>query len=305
MVKHYSCPVCLSIETKLSLYCLDHFKTKKTFSIWTCSACGISFTRECPAEEELGAYYESDNYISHGSSSGGMVNKVYQIIRNFALNRKKALVQHESGQSFGILLDIGSGTGHFAAKMKAAEWNTKCVEISEKARQFSISHFELDAIPPSEMLHIPDSMFDCITLWHSLEHLPDLHKYISEIQRLLKPEGVCLIAVPNITSYDAKYYKEYWAAYDVPRHIWHFTPDALRFLLESKGFKLLDIKPMPIDVFYISILSEKYKNKRFAFFSGIFKGLFFATKTLFNKKGASSLIFICKHNNFYKNTILL
>jgi len=293
MIKHYSCPVCLSKEIKLNFNCPDHFKTKQPFSIWTCYACGINFTKECPTEEELENYYESDNYISHGNSAGGIVNMVYKIVRSFALNQKKTLVKCVSKLATGTLLDIGSGTGHFAAKMKTAGWKAKCVEINEKARQFSISHFELDAIPPTEMLHIQDATFDCITLWHSLEHLPNLHKYISEIQRLLKPNGVCIIAVPNMTSYDAKYYKMYWAAYDVPRHIWHFTPDALRLLLESKGFKLLNIKSMPFDIFYISILSEKYRNTRFAFFSGILKGLFFATKAFFNKKGASSLIFIC------------
>jgi lipoic acid synthetase len=289
---YYPCPVCQSNNTHLYLNCVDHFKTQKSFPIRTCSNCGIGFTTECPAEDELEYYYESDNYISHGSSSGGIVNKVYQMVRNVALNKKRGIVKRELGQITGSLLDIGSGTGHFAAKMKGAGWKTKCVEVNNNARQFSISHFELDAIPPSEISHLHNAEFDCITLWHSLEHLPYLNQYIAEIQRLLKANGICIVAVPNIISYDAKYYKEYWAAYDVPRHLWHFSPDALRFLFESKGFKLLNIKLMPLDVFYISILSERYRKNSVALLSGTCKGLFFAMRTLFNKKGGSSLIYV-------------
>jgi SAM-dependent methyltransferase len=195
-------------------------------------------------------------------------------------------------QAAGSLLDIGSGTGHFAAKMKNAGWNVKSVEINEKARQFSISHFGIEALSPVEMSHLHDAEFDCITLWHSLEHFFDINKYIAEIQRLLKPNGVCIVAVPNINSYDAKHYKKYWAAYDVPRHLWHFDTNALSLLFESRGFKLMKIKLLPIDVFYISILSEKYKKNPLAFFTGIVKGKFFAIRTLFNKKGGSSLIYV-------------
>ena len=292
MIHYNLCPVCSSAEINSTLDCFDYFKTNKLFPIWKCAACGIGFTQDCPEEGKLEYYYESDNYISHGNSSGGIVNSIYKIARNFALNRKRNVVKRESGRIDGSLLDIGGGTGHFAAKMKEAGWNVKSVEINEKARQFSISHFGLEAFPPSEISHLHDSEFDCITLWHVLEHLSDLNKYITDIQRLLKPDGVCIIAVPNINSYDAKYYKKYWAAYDVPRHLWHFSPNTLSFLFENKGFKLRNIRLLPIDVFYISILSEKYKKNPLAFFTGIFKGLFFATRTLFNKKGGSSLIYV-------------
>jgi len=292
MIHYSSCPVCFSSEINLKLNCFDYFKTNDSFPIWTCSICGIDFTQDRPEEDKLEYYYESDNYISHGNSSGGIVNSVYQIVRNFTLNRKRDVVKQASGRIGGSLLDIGSGTGHFAAKMKKEGWNVKGIEINEEARQFSISHFELEAISPTEISHLHNSEFDCITLWHSLEHLSDLNKYIAEIRRLIKPDGVCVIAVPNTDSYDARHYKKFWAAYDVPRHLWHFEPKALRNLLEGRGFKLLDIKPLPIDVFYISILSERYRKNPVSFFTGLLKGLIFAIQTLFNKKSGSSLVYV-------------
>ena len=292
MVHYNSCPICFSAEINLKLNCADHFKTNEIFPIWTCSVCGISFTQDYPDEDKLGHYYESDNYISHGNSSGGIVNAIYRVVRNLTLKKKRKIVARETGLGCGSLLDIGSGTGHFAAEIKKAGWNVKCIEINEKAREFSISHFVLEALSPSKILHLHDSEFDCITLWHTLEHFSNLNNYVTEIRRLLKPEGVCIIAVPNINSYDAKYYKEYWAAYDVPRHLWHFNPNALSFLFENAGFKLRNIKLLPLDVFYISILSERYKKNPLPFLTGCLKGAIFATKTLFNKKGGSSLIYV-------------
>jgi len=292
MIHYTSCPVCSSSAINLEINCFDYFKTNDPFPIWKCSICGISFTQDRPEDDNLECYYESDNYISHGNSSGGIINRIYKIVRNFTLNKKKNVVKRESGQTAGSLLDIGSGTGHFAAKMKKEGWSVKGIEINEKAKEFSISQFGIEALSPSEILHLPDSEFDCITLWHSLEHISDLNKQITEIRRLLKPQGVCIVAVPNTNSYDAKHYKKHWAAYDVPRHLWHFNPDALSSLFESKGFKLRNIRLLPLDVFYISILSERYKKNPLAFFAGILKGVFFAIKTLFNKKGGSSLIYV-------------
>jgi 2-polyprenyl-3-methyl-5-hydroxy-6-metoxy-1,4-benzoquinol methylase len=292
MIHYNSCPVCFSAEINLEINCVDYFKTNDTFPIWKCSVCGICFTQDRPDDDKLEYYYESDNYISHGNSAGGIINSIYQIVRTFTLNQKRNIVKRESERVAGSLLDIGSGTGHFAAKMKNAGWNVKGIEINKKAREFSISHFGLEVFSPSEISHLHNSEFDCITLWHSLEHFSDLNKQITEIRRLLKSQGVCIVAVPNTTSYDAKHYKKHWAAYDVPRHLWHFTPDALSLLFKNKGFKLRNIRLLPVDVFYISILSERYRKNPIAFFAGIVKGKFFALKTLFNKKGGSSLIYV-------------
>ncbi|MDR2887537.1 MAG: class I SAM-dependent methyltransferase [Bacteroidales bacterium] len=294
MINYSSCPVCSSAGIRLHVNCHDYFKTGELFPVWKCQACGIGFTQNRPDDGRLGYYYESDNYISHGATSGGIVNRIYRIVRNCLLNRKRNIIRHESGLAAGSLLDIGSGTGHLAAKMKKAGWNVKGVEINDRAREFAVLQHGLETLAPSEMQHLREAEYDCITLWHVLEHLSDLDGYISQIRRLLKPGGVCIVAVPNISSCDAKHYGEHWAAYDTPRHLWHFNSGALGFLFESRNFKLIKVKQLPVDVFYISILSERYRKNPFAFFAGLLKGVFFTAKTLFNKKGCSSLIYVFK-----------
>jgi SAM-dependent methyltransferase len=294
MVRHNNCPVCSSTEIKLKLTCSDHFRSRETFPLWRCSICGFTFTQDHPDEEAIGKYYESDDYISHSDTSKGLVNKLYRMVRKRMLRKKRHLVKTETGLENGSILDIGSGRGHFAAEMKNAGWSVCGIEINEKAREASAEYFGLDIISPAEISSLEPGSYDAITMWHVLEHLNDLHGYIKETDRLLRQGGTCIIALPNISSFDASHYGEYWAAYDVPRHLWHFDPDTFGFLFESRGFRVVNIRPLPPDVFYISIISERYKGNRMAFITGMIKGSYFALQALFNKRKSSSLIYILK-----------
>ena len=294
MVRHNSCPVCNFNDIRLRLTCTDHFKSKEIFPVFSCSVCGFSFTQDHPEEDVIGDYYDSDEYISHSDTSRGLVNQIYRFVRSIMLKRKRLIIRKATGLNTGNLLDIGSGTGHFAAGMKKAGWSVRGIEINEKAGNAAAKRFDLDIISPSEISSLESGQFDCITLWHVLEHFSDRNSYISEIKRLLKASGTCLIALPNIDSYDAQYYGQYWAAFDVPRHLWHFNPDTFGFLFEGQGFRITDVRPLPLDVFYISILSEKYKGSRMPFVKGLITGTFFGLKALFNKRKNSSLIYILK-----------
>ena len=294
MIHHKSCPVCYSSDFRHSLTCTDHFKSQEEFNLFTCSVCGFTFTQDHPADDEVGKYYKSDDYISHSDTSRGLVNKIYRLVRGIMLRKKQRLVVKATGVQTGRILDIGTGTGHFAFEMKKNGWITSGIEINIEAREASIERFGLEIIPPEQISSLISASYDCITLWHVLEHFNDLSLYIREISRLLKPGGTLIVALPNMNSFDAGYYKRHWAAYDVPRHVWHFNPDTLGFLFESRGFKMYDIVPLRLDVFYISILSEKYRGNRLAFFTGILKGFVFAFKAVFNKKKTSSLIYILK-----------
>jgi SAM-dependent methyltransferase len=278
----------------MSLLCIDYFKSRETFPVCTCGVCGFSFTQDHPGEDMIGSYYESGDYISHSDTSKGLVNKIYKIVRSRMLRKKRDIVKKMTGLETGNLLDIGSGMGYFLAAMKNSGWNVKGIEINEKARVISSEKFGLEIFPPEAKGTLEKASFDCITLWHVLEHFSNLHNYIAEIHRLLKPEGICIIALPNIDSFDAQHFGHFWAAYDVPRHLWHFNPDTFGFLFESRGFKILNIITLPLDVFYISILSERYKGNKMAFLTGIVKGSYFAFLTLFNKRKCSSLIHTLK-----------
>jgi SAM-dependent methyltransferase len=294
MVHHNVCPLCSSEQIRLHLNCTDHFISKKDFTICKCSECGFLFTQDYPEESEISAYYESDDYISHSDTSEGLSNKLYRIARSFMLGRKKDLINSITCKKSGNLLDIGCGTGHFAGKMKMSGWRVKGIEINEKARDFGASHFGLEILAPDMISELESNSFDCITLWHVLEHFHDPFKNASEIYRLLKPGAVCIIALPNSSSYDALHYARYWAAWDVPRHLWHFNPDTFTRFSGKSRFICQKTKTLPLDVFYISILSEKYKGSDMSFFKGVVKATWFAFLSLLNKGKSSSIIYILR-----------
>ncbi len=297
MKHHKVCPLCNSEKISIPFSCTDNFISKEVFKLARCGECGFEFTQDCPEENEIGKYYESDDYISHSNISKSFSDKLYHFARGLMLSRKRNLVRRITGMRTGAILDIGSGTGHFAATMKKAGWQVKGIEINEKARVCSISDFGLDVIDPESISSLTSESFDCITLWHVLEHFHDPYKYAAEIRRILKPDGTCFIALPNSSSYDAKHYKQYWAAYDIPRHLWHFNPATFRIFSEKTGFTLKKTLSLPLDVFYISSLSEKYKGAGLPFLAGMITGKWFAFLSIFKRERSSSLLYILKKRN--------
>jgi 2-polyprenyl-3-methyl-5-hydroxy-6-metoxy-1,4-benzoquinol methylase len=222
-----------------------------------------------PHLDKLPDYYKSENYISHTDTKKSLTEKVYHAVKGIALKQKVSLIT-KLNQGSGKLLDIGSGTGDFLATAKQKNWTVYGVEPSEEARVLS----EKKGIKVSEDLtKISEKEFDVITLWHVLEHVPNLENYISEISNRLKPSGTLIVAVPNFKSKDAKHYKEFWAAYDVPRHVWHFSKTGIERLFSKHDFLLKKTKPMWFDAFYVSLLSEKYKTGKSNWIKAIIMGL--------------------------------
>jgi len=297
MVHHDKCPLCCSLSIVQHLQTKDHFLSRETFELFKCSDCGFVFIRDYPEENMIERYYESDEYISHNDSASGFLNNLYRLSRALMLRKKRSIVKRFTGLRSGSLLDIGSGTGHFISVMKEAGWTVQGVEISEKARKFSVARFGLEVNPREKLSSLLSASFDCITLWHVLEHFHEPNKYASEIVRLLKPDGTCIVALPNCSSFDAQYYREYWAAYDVPRHLWHFSPAAFHLFAEKAGLEIRKMQRLPLDVFYISVLSEKYKGSCFYFLVGFLKSLVFAVRSLFRMTASSSLIYFLEKKN--------
>ena len=291
MVHHGTCQLCNSEEIFHYLRCRDHFLSREDFDLDKCSSCGFIFTQDHPDEENSGKYYESDEYASH-SDSKGISGILYSVSRKIMLRKKLRLIKKVTGLNTGKLLDIGSGSGHFLAGMKNAGWDTAGIEINEKARNRSASKFGVKVLDPHMISTLGQESYDCITLWHVLEHFHDPFAFANEIKRLLKPGGVCVAALPNCSSYDALHYRAYWAAYDVPRHLWHFNSDTFRKFSAKAGLKPIEIHSLPLDVFYISMLSEKYKGTKMYFIEGILKSLWFSLITLSDKNRSSSLIYI-------------
>lgn len=287
-----TCPLCGGHSLKHALTCTDHYASGETFEVQQCAQCGLMLTQGVPAEAEIGRYYETPDYISHSDTRKGLMNRVYHLVRSYMLGRKAALVRRTSGLKTGRLLDYGTGTGYFAHTMKRCGWEVEAIEKNESARAFSKVHFDLD-VKGEEALHTyPDASMDVITLWHVMEHLEHLEEMWRSLHKLLKEKGVLIVAVPNPTSYDARHYGAWWAAYDVPRHLWHFSPSVMQQLGAKYGFILEGRHPMPMDAFYVSMLTEKYKGSRAAFVKGLWTGTRAWLSALGRKDRSSSLIYV-------------
>jgi SAM-dependent methyltransferase len=294
MLHHNSCPLCKSTEISPLLTCTDYLVTREDFELCRCGQCGFIFTKDFPDEKDAGHYYESPDYISHTDSSRTIFEKAYRAARKVMLRRKRNLVLRICGLKTGFVLDIGSGTGHFLNAMKEAGWSVTGIEINDDAREYSSSHFGLDVYPPELMRTIPSQGYDCITLWHVAEHLNDLSGYFREIGRLIRPGGSLIVALPNSNSFDSGHYGRFWAAWDVPRHLWHFDPETFSMFSEKMGFDVTSVSVLPLDVFYISILSEKNKRSIAGAMTGIIKGMYFSFLAIFNKMKGSSMVYVLK-----------
>ena len=247
----------------------DHMITGEEFSIVECSSCGFWFTNPIPSEEKIGEYYKSDVYVSHSSSKKGLINSVYNWVRNYTLKKKLKLVQGLCEN--GVVVDYGCGTGHFLSVLKNAGYDAKGFEPDEDARRFTEKEFGMHTFPLDEFSKLPEESVEIITMWHVLEHVYHLKRDFEKIVDRIKPDGYLIIAVPNRMSFDAGSYKELWAAYDLPRHLYHFSPTDINNLSKSFGLKLVEIVPMKFDAYYVSMLSEKYKGGSLinAFLNGV------------------------------------
>lgn len=290
MKKINNCPNCESQDYTNLIECVDNTVSKEAFTIVKCSKCKLAYTNPRPEESNLGKYYESDEYISHRNNTQGWFNKIYQIARSNNIKLKLKTI----GNNKGSLLEIGSGTGELLKACKNIGWQTTGVEPSEIARRNARKNLNLNLIESINNVNLEDKSQDIVMMWHVLEHIPNLKETTHRINSLLKDSGKLIIAVPNHKSYDAIHYKESWAAYDVPRHLLHFSKETMTSTLKNAGFKIEEIKPMWLDSFYVSMLSEKIKTGNKNPLKAIAIGLASNLKALLQTKEYSSLIFIAK-----------
>ncbi len=288
----HTCPLCGGNQLEHAITCKDYYASGETFRLFRCVVCGFLFTQDAPAETEIERYYETPDYISHTDTHEGAINRVYHYARRYMLGRKAKLVERVSGLEKGVLLDVGAGTGYFAHAMEERGWRVRAMEKNAGARAFAKRNFALEEDEGNAWARYADATFDVITLWHVMEHLERLDETWNEVARLLKADGALVIAVPNITSYDARKYGEAWAAYDVPRHLWHFSPSTMQQWGSGHGFKLVERHPMPFDAFYVSMLTEKYKGSRIPFLKGMLTGLSAWFVSLPKKERSSSMIYV-------------
>jgi 2-polyprenyl-3-methyl-5-hydroxy-6-metoxy-1,4-benzoquinol methylase len=278
------------LEDKSFITVKDFSVSGESFSLLLNEEYQLLKTHPQPSLDKLGSYYEFDDYISHTDGKRTLFEKMYHFIKRRAIKNKLRLIeQHQPVK--GKILDIGAGTGDFLLEAKNKNWETVGVEPNEKAKSIAIKKGVLFA---DTIEKLESNSFDVITLWHVLEHVPDVVHQVAELKRLLKPSGTLIIAVPNFKSFDAKYYKTFWAAYDVPRHLWHFSKTAIEKLFDKQNMNLVAVKPMWFDSYYVSLLSEKNKTGKMKFINGLTIGFVSNLVGIF-KNEYSSHIYILKN----------
>ena len=286
------CPVCQSQTFEVYLTVRDYTVSQEQFKIVTCKKCGFRFTNPRPDSEAIGEYYKAESYISHTNTSKGLISKIYQEVRKFTLKGKLNLINRLSPQK-GKLLDVGCGTGMFLNVARENGWKVNGIEpdagaraIAEKTNQIKISNEILSSFQ--------QETFEVISLWHVLEHIHQLNETIEWLKARLSKDGSLIIAVPNHESKDAKIYQEQWAAYDVPRHLYHFSQNSIKELFAKHGFVLKETLAMKFDSFYVSMLSTKYQSGKINYIKAFADGLKSNYSASKENQNYSSLIYVLK-----------
>jgi len=237
----------------------DHSVSGEIFRLIYNENYGFLETYPQPSEQNISEYYKTEDYISHTDAKRNLLERVYHIVRSISLKRKLKLINSFKSEEKN-LLDIGCGTGDFLQIAQKNNWSVSGIEPNEQAREIANKKTNESVFKTEQLLNFKKQSFDVITLWHVLEHLPKLEDHVSVFKNLLKENGTLIIAVPNHKSYDAKYYKKFWAAFDVPRHLWHFNKTSISNLFGTKKMNVVKTLPMKFDAYYVSLLSEKYKS---------------------------------------------
>jgi 2-polyprenyl-3-methyl-5-hydroxy-6-metoxy-1,4-benzoquinol methylase len=292
LVSYNKCPLCNSGHFHTYKKIKDHSITKEVFTISECTTCHLLFTNPIPDEDNIGRYYKSSAYISHTNKANNPVNFLYKIVRKFTLLGKISLIKKYGGNS---LLDVGCGTGLFLEEAYKKGFTIKGVETDSDARLIQSQLISNQVVDSISKLPVKDK-YDVITLWHVLEHIHHLNNRFQQLSEVLKRKGYIFVAVPNPESWDAKHYEEYWAAWDVPRHLYHFRKKNIKQLFHQHNISLVEMIPMKFDSFYVSMLSEKYKGN--SIINQLFKGFINGIKSNFKaeNKNYSSTIYIGQKN---------
>lgn len=273
----------------------DHSVSKEPFDLLYNEAFEMLETYPQPDVHRMPDYYKSDDYISHTDGKRNLFEKLYHFVKVIALKRKMALLKSVSKNSKS-LLDVGCGTGDFLQIASKSGWTITGIEPNERAREIANKKTDNSTFDSAHLFTLPPQSFDAITLWHVLEHLPNLNDHFSLFRKLLKPNGVLIVAVPNYKCFDAHHYQEFWAAYDVPRHLWHFSKTSIERLGNQSNLKVVNTLPMIFDAFYVSLLSEKYKSGKLNYWKGFYNG--WRSNWKARRSGEySSLIYVLKHEN--------
>ena len=283
----------LKMNKNLYLTVRDHSVSGEEFKLIYNQDLEILETTPQPSLEKLPDYYKSEDYISHTDNKRNLFEKIYHLVKLISLKRKLRIINSFS-QSSKKLLDMGCGTGDFLKIAQQNNWDITGIEPNIRARTIANKKTNNLVYGAERLIKLDQKSYDVITLWHVLEHLHNFEEQLLILKNLLKPNGTLIIAVPNFKSYDAQYYQNFWAAYDVPRHLWHFSKNSISIIANKNKMEVIKVLPLKFDAYYVSLLSEKYKTR----FMNPLKAFWIAFRSNLKAKRNqeySSLIYVLKN----------
>ena len=287
-MENINCIICSSESTSPFLMINDRLANiKEDFQLVKCE-CGLVYLNPRPKFENIKKFYQSHEYDPHKNLKNNFRDKTYKIVQKLTLKWKHKIIT--SFITTGALLDIGGGRGAFAKFMKEKGWE---VTLQENFGKIDKRINGLHHIKKLEELDCSDK-FDVITLWHSLEHIHDIHALFNKINKFLNPVGILLIAVPNINAPERKFYNKNWAPYDAPRHLYHFNLSSLTLLCSNYGYEIVQKFSLYQDTPYNILLSIKNYNLIQLIKAGIVFFYSFITTLIRGPNYASSTLILCR-----------
>lgn len=261
--------------------CIDHLVTGDSFVLEPHGGYDILQTTPQPKQNEK--YYDHPNYISHKTKGKSIFFIAYSQFRQWNHSYKIKIINKHT-ESKGKLLDFGAGTGSFVEYANKHNWQAEGYEPNSKAHGPKIKY---------RSKWSNSKPYDVITAWHVVEHLPDPRAFFEKSLKSLNDNGKFFVALPNYKSWDAKKYGAMWAGYDVPRHLWHFSPKGFISMVRDCGLEIENTYPLRLDAYYVSLLSERNRQSKFPWLKALWSGWRsnYAAK---QSKNYSSLIYVLK-----------
>lgn len=222
------CPVCGAADPRVWVRSPDRLHGRAdNYTLLRCAACSLVWLDRPPAPEEMHEHY-TDAYHKLISTAGGKTDKRWSV-------RKSDLAQHKQS---GALLDLGCSSGSFLASMQSDSWKLYGVEMSAECAKTAEARCGAQVFVGNVLdAPFPAESFDVITCFDVLEHLFEPRKVMEKVAQWLKPGGIFFVQVPNIDSAEARVFGTYWHGLELPRHLFHYSPESLKFLAEASGMQ--------------------------------------------------------------------
>jgi 2-polyprenyl-3-methyl-5-hydroxy-6-metoxy-1,4-benzoquinol methylase len=228
-----NCPLCIASATAHFMHAPDRFHWRRDeYELLRCSQCSCVWLANPPAPNEMGLHYSEDYHKAIMAAGEGSAITRWRTQREQIFKRKQG----------GNILDVGCSSGGFLGTMRSDSWKLFGIEMeastAERARTATGAEVFVGDVVDAPFA---GGSFDVVTCFDVLEHVYQPRKFLTKILEWLKPGGILYVGIPNIASWEARSLGTYWYGLELPRHLFHFSPQSLKYLMTSVGFQEISL----------------------------------------------------------------